>query len=54
VHRCGDEGGWWRKIGIDPITSARALWLQTHPLLNATAQPMSKLQNEANLESNGP
>ena len=34
VHRSGDEGTWWEKAGIDPTTNARALWLQTHPLLN--------------------
>ena len=32
VHRCGDEAAWWQKAGIDPTASARALWLQTHPL----------------------
>jgi hypothetical protein len=32
VHRCGDEVAWWRNAGIDPIQSARALWLRTHPL----------------------
>ena len=32
VHRCGDEAGWWKKAGIDPGKSARALWLETHPL----------------------
>ncbi len=32
VHRCGDESGWWKKAGIDPGRSARALWLETHPL----------------------
>jgi hypothetical protein len=25
VHRCGDEGAWWVKFGIDPTISARAL-----------------------------
>ena len=33
AHRCGDEAAWWKKAGIDPSVSARALWLQTHPLL---------------------
>ena len=33
VHRCGDEGLWWRKTGIDPLAAARVLWLETHPLL---------------------
>jgi ERF superfamily len=32
VHRCGDETAWWQKAGVDPTTSARALWLLTHPL----------------------
>ena len=37
VHRCGDEGLWWRKTGIDPLAAARVLWLETHPLLRAEA-----------------
>jgi ERF superfamily len=32
LHRQGDETAWWQKIGLDPATAARALWLQTHPL----------------------
>jgi ERF superfamily protein len=32
VHRCSDEAAWWRAAGIDPTVSARALWLETHPL----------------------
>jgi hypothetical protein len=32
VHRSGDEAAWWKKIGVDPTLTARALWLQTHPL----------------------
>ena len=32
VHRSGDEAAWWKKTGIDPTVTARALWLQTHPL----------------------
>ncbi len=32
VHRSGDEADWWRKADIDPTVTARALWLQTHPL----------------------
>ena len=35
VHRSGDEAAWWVNLGIDPIISARALWLKTHPI----AQP---------------
>jgi hypothetical protein len=33
VHRCGDEAAWWRNAGIDPTVTARALWLETHPLV---------------------
>jgi hypothetical protein len=32
VHRCGDEAAWWRKLRIDPVSAARALWLKSHPL----------------------
>jgi hypothetical protein len=32
VHRCGDEAAWWSKAKIDPIVTARMLWLETHPL----------------------
>jgi hypothetical protein len=35
VHRCGDEAAWWQNAGVDPTASARALWLQTHPLPTA-------------------
>jgi hypothetical protein len=31
VHRCSDEAAWWRNVGVDPISTARALWLVTHP-----------------------
>ena len=34
VHRWGEEAAWWQKAGVDPAASARALWLQTHPLLS--------------------
>jgi ERF superfamily protein len=46
VHRCGNEGSWWRKTGIDPLAAARSLWLETHPLLRAEAAPTN---NEATL-----
>jgi hypothetical protein len=32
VHRSGDEASWWKKAGIDPTVTARALWLETRPL----------------------
>ena len=37
IHRCGNEGSWWRNTRIDPLAAARALWLETHPLLRAEA-----------------
>ena len=44
IHHCGDEGLWWQNTGIDPLAAARALWLETHPLLRAGA---STANNEA-------
>ena len=38
VHRSGDEAAWWRKACIDPAVAARALWLETHPLLGGTPE----------------
>ncbi len=32
VHHCGDEAAWWRNVGMDPVATARALWLETHRL----------------------
>ena len=29
VHRAGDEQGWWKAAGIDPVKIARRLWRQT-------------------------
>ena len=36
VHRCGDEAGWWKRAGLDPMVAARALWLKTRPLKRST------------------
>jgi hypothetical protein len=33
VHGAGDEAAWWENAGIDPIVTARTLWLETHPSL---------------------
>ena len=33
VHRCGDEAAWWLKINLDPLVTARLLWIETHPEL---------------------
>ena len=32
LHRRGDEAAWWNTVGIDPTMTARALWLEMHPL----------------------
>jgi hypothetical protein len=32
AHRCGDEATWWKNAGVDPTTTARGLWLETHPV----------------------
>jgi ERF superfamily len=32
AHRSGNEAAWWKNARIDPTVSARALWLETHPL----------------------
>jgi hypothetical protein len=37
LHRNGDETAWWTKLGLDPITAARALWLKSHPLPERTS-----------------
>ena len=38
VHRCGDEAAWWKDAGLDPTITARALWLETHPLPTTPGQ----------------
>jgi ERF superfamily len=35
AHRSGDEVAWWEKTGIDPLSAARTLWLETHQLQSA-------------------
>ena len=32
AHRSGDEAAWWKSACVDPTVTARALWLETHPL----------------------
>ena len=54
IHRCGNEGSWWRTMGIDPLTAAQALWLETHPLPQGEATAASTTASEpdmANLDS---
>jgi hypothetical protein len=43
VHRCGDEAEWWKNAGVDPTITARALWLETHPL----SRSQNKMGNES-------
>ena len=31
LHQAGDEATWWDKLKLNPLTSARQLWVQTHP-----------------------
>jgi hypothetical protein len=54
VHRCGDECGWWKSIGIDPSAAARLLWLKTHPLSGVIGAADLNLQNEPNLPRSSP
>jgi hypothetical protein len=42
LHRCGDEGAWWRKAGLEPTAAARALWRKTHPL--SRPSPMTSVR----------
>ena len=32
LHHTGREMDWWAKAGLEPISLARKLWLETHPL----------------------
>jgi hypothetical protein len=36
LHRHGDEAAWWTKLGLDPLRTARSLWLKSHPLPERT------------------
>jgi len=38
LHRQADEVTWWMKLGIDPNSTARSLWLQTHPLPDTSVE----------------
>ena len=37
LHCSADEGAWWKRAGCDPTVTARALWLESHPM--ATENP---------------
>jgi len=32
VHSRNDEAAWWKNAGVDPVATARTLWITTHPL----------------------
>jgi hypothetical protein len=51
AHRYGDEAQWWKNAGVDPTVTARALWLETHPL-PITADQMS-IESAASLGAVG-
>lgn len=38
IHRHGDEAAWWQKVGMDPMLHARALWLETHPMVTGSGK----------------
>ena len=39
LHRTGRESDWWAKAGLEPVTLARQLWLETHPLAASADVP---------------
>ena len=43
VHRSGNEAAWWTNAGVDPTVTARALWLETHPLPTSAEQMGSEI-----------
>ena len=56
LHRSGDEAAWWTTAGIDPTVPARALWLETHPLLAtpdklSTEDPTAVVANKSDLRN---
>jgi len=49
LHHHGDEAAWWHKLGLDPTSAARALWLETHPqTVEGLSQP-NQAQDKTNL-----
>ena len=39
LHRAGKEAAWWTQRGIEPLATARELWLGTRPLPRLPAPP---------------
>jgi hypothetical protein len=52
VHRCGDEAAWWQKADLDPVVSARVLWLNTHPM-PATSEKIKDSEQAAHVGAVG-
>ena len=46
VHRVGDERGWWKQVGIDPIKIARKLWRNSR-LSESSPRPLLGAESSA-------
>ena len=53
LHRSGDEAAWWKRQSMDPRPAARALWLESHPLLQ-TGESMATTHHRAEAEPAAP
>jgi hypothetical protein len=47
LHRRGDERGWWRQYGIEPVGVAAALWKKTHEIPASGAAELEATLNGA-------
>jgi hypothetical protein len=47
LHRRGDERGWWRQYGIEPVGVAAALWKKTHETSASGAAELEATLNGA-------
>jgi hypothetical protein len=45
VHHTGDEAGWWRRIGVDPLVIARDLWSESVQVLGFESHPTSRARS---------
>jgi hypothetical protein len=54
IHRCGDEAAWWTTARIDPTVTARALWLQTHPLATGPDHLVADATNKSGVPTPNP
>ena len=50
IHRCNNEAAWWKKLGVDPTLPARALWLESHPLLTASGDEQSRAEPDERIK----